>query len=399
MIRLPKGGVKKMPKNTSLIAGLLAILSIFPVACGQELSSLPYGKWESSNPSVTLDIGACYNGVYFGEYELNGKTVPLLIFGERRIFIRGYEASNFISDRYWEYVPTHMESYFDGVFRIKNGCLHYGVIDGEDMVFEKTEDRKEGPDTYTGSLEHALLQARPRGKWMSSNGTFGFDAPLFWDTVDGEIKGEYTASDGQVLELSIYFNTRENTVEAYERTDKSKVCFVGTYIEENGKLYFTLSDSEVSGARFPVSAEIVFEKVEDYEPPRKQTEYAHPGETWTSADPEISFNVDAEADWVYGGDGSAVPAGSSPYHFGTYTKDGESLDIVVRFGEDGRAFEIFDRKDYQFIGNEGRWYVVGMRPLFVGVCEQEDGKLRYTLMPPWRMLTGCGEIVFAKAQF
>jgi hypothetical protein len=112
--------------------------------------------------------------------------------------------------------------------------------------------------------------------------------------------------------------------------------FIGYIREEDGRLIYDLVDKwGVYGQ--PTGESIVFEKTGEYEiPPSPQTEYAHPGEVWRCADPAITINVDPEADE------------NGYHHLGVYEKDGESVDIVARYNEDGRVFSIFDGRDYTF---------------------------------------------------
>jgi hypothetical protein len=395
--------LKQILAITLLLIGVLFLFA----ACSYEI---PYGKWQSRDPLITLDIGPRYGFYYFGEYARDKGTEDILIrfdFPDRGFYIYEYEASDFLNvNEDARSLAKAQYLLFYGSFKIKKGEMHYAVTEEfqdeagrEVIIFEKLEEYESFTETSTdrsGKYSHAV----PYGKWQSQNPTIVLDinpmvASLTFD-------GTYT-KDEHNFDVTISLTSEEiyNAVirERADPPDKGEIYFEGTYREDAGKLYIS-SKFNNSNRLFDQAGEIIFEKVADYELPMKPSVYAHPGEVWHSVDPEITFNIDPEQTWRYRGNdppyviNDILPRTS--YHLGTYAKDSETKDVVICFNADGTAFEIFDRKDYQFVENE--WKVVGRHPLFAGTCILSDVELRYKPIPPWRILNGYSEIVFTKMQ-
>jgi hypothetical protein len=391
-------------KKKLLSFAAMILLALFFVSCAEDT---PYGKWHSTDPDLTLDIGPFFDSLYFGIYIDEGEKVDVLAFvngiggSSFMLGIYSYDEYDF-SKQDWNYIGGKRygnnippPKYFDGEWKLKGNKLYYTLYESyqeetgyETIIFELIEeydpsDRKDV--IHTKPYEESIRI--PYGQWSSTEPYMRLDID---PGIDGTVFGGEYLTEGASAPSGIYamlfsrYGRIEMEIRNLEDRDSDGFVryFIGYIREEDGRLIYDLADKG-AGYGQPTGESIVFEKTGEYEiPPPPQTEYAHPGEVWRCADPDITINVDPEAD-------------ENGYHrLGVYEKDGESIDIVARYNEDGRVFSIFDGRDYTFA--DGDWRLVGHNPLFTGTFVIDGDELRFVQIPPWRKLNGYDEMVFQR---
>ncbi|MDR1245676.1 MAG: hypothetical protein LBK57_01445 [Clostridiales Family XIII bacterium] len=365
-------------------------------------SEFPYGKWHSTDPDLTIDIGLEYNDTqsYFGTYVKDGEGIDVLVYMSYggTLEIHDFEEYNFSED-HWDYrdkygnIKNPPPQYFDGAWRpvnIFDGKLRYKLDDDyreatgyRVIVFEKIESREWPTDILI--FEEGNAYKYPYGLWQSEEPHIVLDINR---NPQEEFKGVYGAD--APLDVTVEFFWKNNDYDNTEMrlltdSDYIETLLRGLIHEEGDKLLYELTDNDSN----PIGKTIVFKKMREYELPASEPDtYKHPGEVWRSDDPAITINVDPENDDIH--------------YLGSYEKDGERIGVVAVWryaGGDGdnisRALKIYDGKNYVFW--RGKWAIANSNPIFIGICETDGDEMRLTQIPPWRNMTGYEEIVFKKS--
>ena len=120
---------------------LLSLLLVCLAACSIPYDE-PYGKWQSIEPKLMIDINPNKEGYYSGVYERNGEAVA--------VFIAFAHEKAFVIQDYQDMGETAIKGdnpYFNGLFEVKkDGKLYYTLkpyweekTGYKTIVFEKIE--------------------------------------------------------------------------------------------------------------------------------------------------------------------------------------------------------------------------------------------------------------------